>query len=102
MTKEDLIKLAEIAGYDYKIIYRSQWDRLCKNEQIEMYFKEWQPDKDIAQAFEVLEGMLWEAETTMDEDGSISYHVSVIKEVDKGYMYYQSNFQDNLPIAISQ
>lgn len=57
MSKDDLIKLAELAGYSCKIsVRRSRWNRLCKNNQIKIYFKDWQPNKDIAQAFEVLEG----------------------------------------------
>ena len=43
MKKEDLIKLAEIAGHATQVMEAGIW------------LQNWQPDKDIAQAFEVLD-----------------------------------------------
>jgi hypothetical protein len=70
MTKEELIKLAEVAGYDV-CLDSTEKMYLCYSEFRDLHtctltitleecpksksFKEWQPHKDIAQAFEVLE-----------------------------------------------
>lgn len=57
LSKEELVRLAELAGYDYRQVNR-EWlyklSPLRKPLQKRLRFDSWQPDKDIQQAMEVL------------------------------------------------
>jgi len=58
MTKEELIKLAEVANKKLmkECEYNSEaGDDLICDVDTDVAFKYWQPDKDITQAFEVLD-----------------------------------------------
>ena len=62
MKKEDLIKLAEIAEYSFKKATDrkshssfERADQLIHKVKLGLGFIYWQPHKDIAQAFEVLD-----------------------------------------------
>jgi len=99
MSKEDLIKLAEVAGYKLQwprgITFESaeQQDQLFytsdkSNKHLEL--DQWQPHLDIAQAMEVLEAFDYYYEVRMFEGG---YMIALDKR------YY---FTCKLPEAICQ
>lgn len=96
MNKEQLKKLAEIAGYE-KSVYTSMPNLLVHDMDYKnMTFSSWQPHKDIAQAFEVLEGLRYEyGISTYKSNGYRMYLVDIEDEYGES-----SESADNLPEAI--
>ena len=90
MTKQDLIKLAEVAGHEQQVKEAGQW------------LRDWQPHIDIAQAFEVLEGFngIWDISSAHAEYECELFPTNPIK-TDKGNEFY-SHISDSLPNAICQ
>ena len=117
MNKEDLIKLAVVAGYEKApcspedCYSKSNWGGGTNDvwmDQNRQYVKVWQPGKDIAQAFEVLEGL--GHPFTIDrevQDDCLWYEVSIYSkdsELMNGYNdpYNDGSDNTNLPESICQ
>jgi len=76
MDKEDLIKLAEIAGIQVKWNEEFEWEDPCfmvQEDDVDVHY--WRPHEDLNQAFEVLEstGYKWTLQSVEDCMDKIVY-----------------------------
>ena len=107
MDKEQLIKLAVVAGYEFReAIDESSHSSFEREEQLvhatksSMCFYYWYPHKNIAQAFEVLEG--WDY-SGMKMLKSVPILVSISRCVQTETHFIQDEYEakgETLPEAI--
>lgn len=110
LSKEELITLAEVAGYEVKgdskngiSVYKYPEKAVISDPYHRWPDRDrWRPDKDIEQADEILESLNlpYEIECNIDEDGSKLYHVCIFKYCRSYSKMFESGFRKSKPMAI--